>query len=78
MKKDKGGRPPNTRIKHIIPYIIKELKVTNAKMILEKFNKDTGASIALNTVKKYISELIDDGVVVKNQISKRIITYSLR
>ena len=84
---DKGGRPPNTRIKHIIPYIIKELGLANVAMVKRRYEIDTGQSISFPTVKKYARILTEEGIlrkeiVVDNSSSKKrnysMIMYSLK
>jgi hypothetical protein len=85
-QKDRGGRPSHKVIKHLIPYIVKELGMANAAMIRRKYELDTGRNTSKPTIKKYAEILADEGilkreVIVDNSNSKKrrylLIMYSL-
>lgn len=75
--KDKGGRPPHAKIRIALPLVLQELRLANAAMLRRKLEHDLKVRVSLNTVKKALSELEEDGKVQRKKVSSRIITYSL-
>ena len=75
--KDKGGRPPDDRLKLELPYIVKKLKRATTSMILRDYEK-SGHKSNLDTVRRYLNSLSEDGVIKKNVISERVILYEVR
>ena len=73
MERDKGGRPPKTKIKHVLPYIVKDLSKEFGKcspaMIQRKYNEDNNDKVDLHTIHKYIRECVDEGSIQKHPVS---------
>ena len=76
--KDKGGRPPKTKVRIALPLILNKLGLANAAMLQRGLERDAHIRVSLNTVKKALSELEDEAKVERKKLSARIVTYSLR
>ncbi len=62
----RGGRPPKDYLKHLILYIVKELRLANVSLIKAQFERNSEQNTSINTIRKYADALVDDGLLWKS------------
>ena len=73
-KINRGGRPPNIKIKLILRNIMKEIGVADVHLAARRFTETTGEPANYHTIKKYLDQLVDEDFlrmqVVQDNIRK--------
>lgn len=75
LPKRVGGRPRHAWVKEAILCVVAELRIGTAGMIHRGVEQATGRAVGVNTVKRHLVELVDEGRVQRKIYSSRFHAY---
>lgn len=77
LPKRVGGRPRHAWVKEAILAVLPEIGIGTTGMIRNRVEEVAGKAVGVNTVKRYLRELSDEGRVMRQAYSRRLHVYRI-